>query len=97
MRIDLNSIACQPGDSSELTKSRTTEADLNQATVSDTASLSSRSAALQRLNATASELPQVRQERVAALSQMVRNGTYQVRSEQTADALMSQIRQVPAA
>ncbi len=97
MRIDLDSVARQTTDSGELTQSRTTKADRNHAPISDIASLSCRSEALQTLNATASALPEIRQEKVAALAEMVRNGTYRVTAEQTAGALISQMRPVAAA
>jgi len=35
------------------------------------------------------QLPEVRSERIAALAQLVRNGTYSPGSEQAAEALMS--------
>jgi flagellar biosynthesis anti-sigma factor FlgM len=43
----------------------------------------------QSLSAAAGELPEVRQERVAALAQRVSSGTYAVTAEQTAEALMA--------
>jgi flagellar biosynthesis anti-sigma factor FlgM len=43
------------------------------------------------LTAQVNQLPDVRQERVAALANAVQNGTYQVSPEQTADAILSEL------
>ncbi|MGH9502235.1 MAG: flagellar biosynthesis anti-sigma factor FlgM [Terriglobales bacterium] len=36
------------------------------------------------------QLPEIRQDRVAAIANAIRNGTYQVSPEQTADAILSE-------
>jgi flagellar biosynthesis anti-sigma factor FlgM len=46
---------------------------------------------VQSLSAAVAELPEIRQERVAALAQSMRSGTYVVTAEQTAEALMAQM------
>jgi flagellar biosynthesis anti-sigma factor FlgM len=43
------------------------------------------------LTAQVNQLPDVRQERVAALASAVQNGTYQVSPEQTADAMLAEL------
>lgn len=43
------------------------------------------------LKAQLADLPSVRQDRVAALQQVVHNGTYQVNSRQLADAIQSDL------
>jgi flagellar biosynthesis anti-sigma factor FlgM len=43
------------------------------------------------LTAQVNQLPDVRQERVAALASAVQNGTYQVSPEQTAGAILSEL------
>lgn len=45
----------------------------------------------QALTVTLSQLPEMRQEKVAALAELVRSGNYAVSSEQTAEALMAHL------
>jgi anti-sigma28 factor (negative regulator of flagellin synthesis) len=52
---------------------------------------------VQALAAQVNELPEIRQEKVAALGRAVQSGNYQVTPEQTADALLSELRTRPAA
>ena len=63
----------------------------------DTVALSISQGAVQALAAKVSEMPEVRQERVAALAQAIRDGSYQVSPEQAAEALMAHMKQVPTA
>jgi len=56
---------------------------------SDTAKLSTSQSAVQALAAKVNDVPEVRQERVAALAGAIRDGSYQVTPEQTAEALMA--------
>jgi negative regulator of flagellin synthesis FlgM len=56
----------------------------------DQAELSAVQARIQTLVAQVNRLPEVRQEKVAALGQAVREGRYQVSAEQTAEAIISQ-------
>jgi len=63
----------------------------------DVAQLSSDHVRVQALTAAVSQLPEVRQEKVAALAQLVRSGTYSVTPQQTAEALISYMNLRPAA
>jgi len=58
---------------------------------SDAADLSFGSVRVQRLTATICGLPDVRQEKIAMLEQMVREGSYRDTSEATAEALMQRM------
>lgn len=44
---------------------------------------------IQALSEAVSQLPDIRQERIAALAQMVQSGSYTVNAEQTAEAVMA--------
>jgi len=55
----------------------------------DTSALSSGGANVLALAAAVNQLPDIRQEKVAALAQQVRGGTYSPPPEQSAAALMS--------
>ncbi|MGO8793111.1 MAG: flagellar biosynthesis anti-sigma factor FlgM [Terriglobia bacterium] len=57
----------------------------------DQAQLSVDNDTLQRLKANLSQVPEVRQERVAALSQAVSNGSYQISDQQLSDAIGSDL------
>jgi anti-sigma28 factor (negative regulator of flagellin synthesis) len=52
---------------------------------------------VQALAAKVNDVPEIRQERVAALAKAVRDGSYQVSPEQTAEALISHVMQAPMA
>jgi flagellar biosynthesis anti-sigma factor FlgM len=56
---------------------------------SDTAELSLDHARIGALAAQVNNLPEIRQEKVAALATAIRNGTYDVSPEQTADAMVT--------
>jgi negative regulator of flagellin synthesis FlgM len=58
----------------------------------DAAQLSSSSLAATTLAAAASQVPEIRQEKVAALAEQLRAGTYEVSPEQTAEAMLSEMR-----
>jgi negative regulator of flagellin synthesis FlgM len=60
-------------------------------TASDTAQLSLDQARVQALVSQATALPEVRQEKVAALGRAIRQGSYQVSPEQTAEAMLSEM------
>jgi len=64
---------------------------------SDSAQLSSNHLSAAALTAAVSELPDVRQEKVAALTEQLRSGAYEVSATQTAEAMLSQMRMTPAA
>jgi len=71
---------------------------INQAELAtDTAKLSTDGSRIAGLTAAVNELPEIRQERVAALSEQVRSGTYRVSPEQTAEAIISHMLGRPAA
>ncbi len=55
----------------------------------DTSNLSSGQADVPALSAAVNQLPEIRQEKVAALAQQVSGGTYSPPPEQSAEALMS--------
>ena len=57
----------------------------------DQAQLSLDNNAIQQLKATLSQVPEVRQERVQALSQAVSNGSFQVSDQQLSDAIGSDL------
>ena len=88
MRIDLSNISgsadlAQPSPSS--VQGRKSAA--NDPLGTDVAQLSSDHLKAQSLSAAVSQLPEIRQEKVAALAQSIRRGEYQVNSAQTAAAL----------
>jgi len=58
---------------------------------SDTAQLSTDQARVQSLLEQVNSVPEIRREKVAALGKAVRDGTYQVEPEQTADALIAEM------
>lgn len=94
MRIDLNrSISATYGSeassqaSAQASHSATEAQPSNQA--GEAAKLSWGANSMKALTARVHQLPGMRQERVAALAQIVRGGAYQVSSEQVAEALMS--------
>jgi len=57
----------------------------------DQAQLSVNNNAIQQLKSNLSQVPEVRQDRVDALSQAVSNGTYQVSDQQLGDAIASDL------
>lgn len=57
----------------------------------DTAQLSTDQVRVQALAAQANAVPEIRQEKVAALGRALRDGSYQVSPEHTADALISEL------
>jgi flagellar biosynthesis anti-sigma factor FlgM len=63
----------------------------------DQAQLSATHAQVQTLAAQAAGLPEVRQEKVNALRQVVGNGTYQPSSDQVANAIFEHMAVAPAA
>ena len=58
----------------------------------DQATISPQHKQVQSLVARAASAPEVRQERVAALSTAIHNGSYQVSPQSTANALLEQMR-----
>ncbi len=57
----------------------------------DQAQLSIDNDTIQQLKANLSQVPEIRQERVAALAQAVSNGSYQISDQQLSDAMSSDL------
>jgi len=91
MRIDLNLGISPAADSATPVKPDIAAGSgpQNSDLVGDVASPSADYARAQALTATLSQLPDVREEKVAALAEMVHSGNYTVSPEQTAEALMA--------
>jgi anti-sigma28 factor (negative regulator of flagellin synthesis) len=91
MRIDLGLGIGQPTDSAGPGKVDTPSSGRlsNSGSAADVAHASADYVRAQGLAATLSQLPEVRQEKVAALAELVRSGNYSVTSDQTAGALMA--------
>jgi flagellar biosynthesis anti-sigma factor FlgM len=91
MRIDLNPGVQQTTDPAELSKSssRPSVDAAASGMAADVATLSPDYLRAQKLVATVNQLPELRKDRVETLSAALRNGTYSVTSEQTADALLT--------
>jgi len=97
MRIDLSTGTTQFSDSGGSDKARVQPGAATPELGSDVAKLSANYGRVPALSAAVEQVPEIRQEKVAALAQMVRGGTYNVSSEDTAEALLSQVRLVSAA
>jgi len=97
MRIHSDMHIPQAADSGAAARpaARTVAADNSGALASDSSKLSSAQANVPALAATVNQLPEIRREKVAALAQLVRNGTYSPRPEQAAEALMSYMQTSP--
>ena len=91
MRIDLNrSIpGAQGSEESSRASARPASTGKGIEPAADAAEVSWGRASVQALTASVHQLPEIRQERVAALSQMIRSDTYRVTPEQMADALIT--------
>jgi flagellar biosynthesis anti-sigma factor FlgM len=91
MRIDLNTSIGQMADAAEATQSslKSSSSPAAGQPPCDVASLSSDYGKMQALTAAISGLSDIRQDKVAALSESLRNGTYAVSAEQVAEALVS--------
>jgi flagellar biosynthesis anti-sigma factor FlgM len=101
MRIDLNHAAQPLPESSRTNQGPQPRASANSAAGSvlgqDQAQLSGAHVQIQALAAQASQLPEVRQERVQALRQVVQSGNYHPRPEDVAEAMMAHMKVEPAA
>jgi len=97
MRIDNNARIPDAPEPGQAKSSSPAVAGSGSGLASDTAKLSIGQSAVQTLAAKVSDVPEVRQERVAALARAVRDGSYQVAPEQTAEALIVHMMQAPAA
>jgi len=91
MRIDLNLGISPAADSATPVKPDIAvgSGPKNSDLAGDVASPSADYARAQALTAALSQVPDVREEKVAALAQMVHSGSYTVSPEQTAEALMA--------
>jgi flagellar biosynthesis anti-sigma factor FlgM len=91
MRIDLNASVGQTPDAGPARKagSPSLAGAGNAAPEADSAQLSTDTVTVQVLSAAVLQLPEVRQEKVAALAEQVQNGSYAVSPEQTAGALLT--------
>ncbi|MGA9042946.1 MAG: flagellar biosynthesis anti-sigma factor FlgM [Terriglobales bacterium] len=93
MRIDLNLKTPEAADPAQTSKSgaQVNSGAGNAGAISDTAVLSPDQSRVQALAAQVSQLPEIRQEKVAALAHAIETGVYQVQPQETAEALLSQI------
>jgi flagellar biosynthesis anti-sigma factor FlgM len=94
MRIDLGSSSFLPTEGPGSAQKGTPSERPNGASVpvSDSAQLSSGSLSIAALTAAASQFPEVRQDKVAALADLVQSGNYNVSASQTAEAMIAQMR-----
>ena len=98
MRIDLNHRLAEIGESAEQANPRAAAgASGKTALADDRAELSADQARVQSLAREVNRLPDVRQQKVEALSLAVRQGSYEVSPEQTADAMLLEMQERPAA
>jgi flagellar biosynthesis anti-sigma factor FlgM len=91
MRIDLGANVGQTPDAGASGKagSRVVSGAGTSVPESDSAQLSTDQARLQGLTAAVLQLPEIRQDKVAALAEQVKNGNYQVTAQQTAEAVLT--------
>jgi len=91
MRIDLSQHIPGTRDSEQpsQTSLRPSATGTGGEATGDATKLSWGRASVQALTASVHQLPEIRQERVAALTQMIQNRTYRVGAEQVAEALIS--------
>jgi flagellar biosynthesis anti-sigma factor FlgM len=99
MRIDLNPNIGQTPDPGESNKPglRSSSGPASNDLAADVAKLSPDYVRTQVLTEAVNQLPEVRQDKVAALAQLIRSGNYAVTPEQTAEALLSHMAGCPAA
>jgi flagellar biosynthesis anti-sigma factor FlgM len=93
MRIDLTT-ASQLREAGKATGSNPAAAQASSSDGilgTDKAQLSGDRGRVQALNAQVNGLPEIRQAKVEALGRAIRNGSYHVSSEQTAEALMAEM------
>src|SRR5277367_4772840 len=93
MRVDLGKAAEGP----ELQQTRNSGAAASPEgagrtqVAGDTATLSETQTKAQALAAQVAQLPEIRQEKVAAVGRLINQGKYQVTAEQTAESILSAI------
>jgi flagellar biosynthesis anti-sigma factor FlgM len=95
MRIDLNAIIPEAPDPGQSAKSSGQVASANSGAASpagaDTTKLSQDAGRVQDLAAQVNQFPEIRQDKVAALQQAIKDGSYSVTAAQSAEALISAI------
>jgi flagellar biosynthesis anti-sigma factor FlgM len=91
MRIDLNANVGQTPDAGSAGKagSRAVSGAGSAVPEADSAQLSTDQVKVQALSTAVLQLPEIRQEKVAALAEQVQKGSYPVSVEQTAEALLA--------
>ncbi|MFZ0284597.1 MAG: flagellar biosynthesis anti-sigma factor FlgM [Terriglobales bacterium] len=91
MRIDLNANVGQAADPWLAGKAgaRALPGAVSASPEADSAQLSTDRSQLQTLSAAVLQLPEIRQDKVAALAGQLQKGSYQVSPQQTAEALLS--------
>jgi flagellar biosynthesis anti-sigma factor FlgM len=101
MRIDLNAIIPEAPDPGQSTKSSSPAASgtlsADGQAGEDTATLSQSPGRVQQLASQVIQLPEIRQDKVAALQRAIQAGSYQVAPGQTAGALIASMQNHPAA
>lgn len=90
MRIDLNANVGQAEDAGPAGKAgvRVLAGAGSAGQEGDSAQLSTDAVKLQALSASVLQLPEIRQDKVAALAEQVQKGNYRVAAQQTAEALL---------
>ena len=95
MRIDLNAIIPEGPDPGQSTKSGSRVASNGSSgeglAGADTSKLSQDRGRIQELASQVNQLPEIRQDKVAALQQAIEEGSYRVTPGQAAEALISAI------
>lgn len=92
MRIDLNSKSPETRQAERPNSSSSRADSRGRAAIrEDQASLSLNQARMRTLESQVAQMPEVRSERVKALAQRIKDGTYDVSAQQTADALISEM------
>jgi len=92
MRVNLNSKAQESSDVGQAASgARVVTNGGGSAAPSDKAVLSADQARVQSLTAEVNQLPDIRQEKVAALGLAIQHGSYEVTPEQTAEAMMGEM------
>jgi flagellar biosynthesis anti-sigma factor FlgM len=91
MRIDLNANVGQTPDAGQAGKagSRAALGTGSEGLQVDSTQLSTDQVKVQALSTAVLQLPEIRQDKVAALAEQVQKGNYQVGSQQTAEALLT--------
>jgi flagellar biosynthesis anti-sigma factor FlgM len=94
MRIDLYGRTPETADADRPNKSgsRTSRAGSGEhAAGQDEADISFDHSRLSKLEAQANQVPEIRAERVQALARSLRDGTYQAKPDETAEAMLSDV------